>query len=50
LSTIRQADTILVLDRGQLAEQGTHNELMTRPGIYHHLFSQQLGGVAHAVA
>jgi len=50
LSTIRQADTILVLDKGQLAEQGTHNELMTRPGIYHHLFSQQLGGVAHAVA
>ena len=50
LSTIRNADTILVLDRGQLAEQGTHNELMTRPGIYHHLFSQQLGGVSHAVA
>ena len=50
LSTIRQADTILVLDRGQLVEQGSHNELMSRPGIYHHLFSQQLGGVAHAVA
>ena len=50
LSTIRQADTILVLDKGQLAEQGSHNELMARPGIYHHLFSQQLGGVSHAVA
>jgi subfamily B ATP-binding cassette protein HlyB/CyaB len=50
LSTIRQADTILVLDKGQLVEQGSHNELMARPGIYHHLFSQQLGGVAHAVA
>jgi subfamily B ATP-binding cassette protein HlyB/CyaB len=50
LSTIRQADTILVLDKGQLAEQGSHSELMARPGIYHHLFSQQLGGVAHAVA
>jgi subfamily B ATP-binding cassette protein HlyB/CyaB len=50
LSTIRHADTILVLDRGQLAEQGSHNELMARPGIYHHLFSQQLGGASHAVA
>jgi subfamily B ATP-binding cassette protein HlyB/CyaB len=50
LSTIRQADLILVLDKGQLAEQGSHHELMARPGIYHHLFSQQLGGVAHAVA
>jgi ATP-binding cassette, subfamily B, bacterial HlyB/CyaB len=50
LSTIRQADTILVLDKGQLVEQGSHNELMARPGIYSHLFSQQLGGTAHAVA
>jgi len=50
LSTIRQADTILVLDEGQLVEQGSHNELMARPGIYHHLFSRQLGGVSHAVA
>ncbi len=50
LSTIRHADTILVLDKGQLVEQGNHNELMSHPGIYHHLFSQQLGGVSHAVA
>lgn len=50
LSTIRHADRILVLDKGQLVEQGSHNELMARPGIYHHLFSQQLGGVAHAVS
>jgi subfamily B ATP-binding cassette protein HlyB/CyaB len=49
LSTIRHADVILVLDRGQLAEQGVHNELISRPGIYHHLFSQQ-SGAAHAVA
>jgi subfamily B ATP-binding cassette protein HlyB/CyaB len=50
LSTIRHADRILVLDRGQLIEQGSHHELMARPGLYHHLFSQQLGGTAHAVA
>ena len=50
LSTIRHSDRILVLDKGQLVEQGNHNELMARPGIYHHLFSQQLGGVGHVVA
>lgn len=49
LSTLRQADTILVLERGQLVEHGSHNELMARPGLYHHLFSQQIGAV-HAVA
>jgi ATP-binding cassette, subfamily B, bacterial HlyB/CyaB len=50
LSTLRHASTILVLDKGQLVEQGSHSELMSRPGIYQHLFSQQLGGVTHAVA
>jgi ATP-binding cassette, subfamily B, bacterial HlyB/CyaB len=50
LSTIRHADRILVLEKGQLVEQGSHGELMARPGIYHHLFSQQIGGVAHAVS
>jgi subfamily B ATP-binding cassette protein HlyB/CyaB len=50
LSTIRNANTILVLEKGQLAEQGSHPELMARAGIYHHLFSQQHGGPAHAVA
>jgi subfamily B ATP-binding cassette protein HlyB/CyaB len=49
LSTIRQANTILVLDKGQLAEQGSHSELIAKHGIYHHLFSQQFAGVAHAV-
>jgi len=50
LSTIRHADRILVLDKGQLVEQGSHSELMARPGVYHHLFSQQIGGVAYAVS
>jgi HlyB family type I secretion system ABC transporter len=42
LSTVRNAERILVLDRGILAEQGTHDELMTQRGIYYHLAQQQL--------
>ena len=42
LSTVRNADGILVLDRGILAEQGTHDELLARQGIYYHLAQQQL--------
>ena len=42
LSTVRNADRILVLDRGLLAEQGTHDELMAQRGIYYHLAQQQL--------
>ena len=42
LSTIRDADTILVLEQGRLVEQGTHDELMRRQGLYYYLASQQL--------
>ena len=42
LSTVRNADRILVLDQGVLVEQGTHSELMATQGLYHHLAQQQL--------
>jgi HlyB family type I secretion system ABC transporter len=42
LSTIRDAGRILVLERGRLVEQGTHDELMERHGLYFYLASQQL--------
>lgn len=42
LSTVRDADLILVLEKGRLVEQGTHDELMVRQGLYFYLCSQQL--------
>ena len=41
LSTILAADQILVLDRGQIIECGTHAELLARGGLYAHLYETQ---------
>jgi HlyB family type I secretion system ABC transporter len=41
LATIRSADLILMMDRGRVAEQGTHNELMEKRGLYYCLYQQQ---------
>ena len=41
LSTIEHADHILVLDHGDVVEQGTHGELMNLGGAYHRLYSAQ---------
>jgi ATP-binding cassette subfamily B protein len=45
LSTIRHADLICVLDDGQVAEQGTHDELVARDGLYAQLWRLQAGQV-----
>lgn len=42
LSTVRNADLILVLERGRLVEQGTHEDLVERQGLYYFLLNQQL--------
>jgi len=40
LSTIRRADLILVLDRGEIVDRGSHLELLARPGLYRSLYQQ----------
>jgi ATP-binding cassette, subfamily B, bacterial len=44
LSTIQRMDRILVLENGDIAEQGSHKELLRHKGIYHELWSHQSGG------
>ncbi|MBQ0042073.1 MAG: ABC transporter ATP-binding protein [Lachnospiraceae bacterium] len=41
LSTIREADTILVMNDGHIIEQGNHEELMDRKGFYYNLYNSQ---------
>ena len=43
LSTVRKADSIVVLERGRVAEIGRHDELLARPGgVYAKLYSLQI--------
>lgn len=42
LSTVRNADKIVVLDKGRIAEEGTHKELTERRGLYYQLVKNQL--------
>ena len=40
LSTVRDVDRIIVMDRGEIAEEGTHDDLMAQAGIYAALYAQ----------
>ncbi|WP_344649464.1 ABC transporter ATP-binding protein [Cryptosporangium japonicum] len=46
MGSLRDADRILVLDQGELAEQGTHAELLAADGVYARLFRLQAAGYA----
>ena len=45
LSTVRSADTILVLDEGKLIEEGSHDELLDMDGLYANLWRVQVGEI-----
>jgi ATP-binding cassette subfamily B protein len=42
LSTVKNADQIVVLERGEIVELGTHNDLVARRGEYYNLVRNQL--------
>lgn len=45
LSTIRDADKIVVIDAGKVAEEGSHDELISKKGCYYDLYQTQFSGV-----
>ena len=41
LSTIKESDLILVMNQGNIIEQGSHEELLDKKGFYHNLYNSQ---------
>ena len=43
ISSVKDADQILVLDHGEIVERGTHSELLALKGHYYEIYCQQMG-------
>jgi ATP-binding cassette subfamily B multidrug efflux pump len=50
LSTIRNADTIIVMDAGRIVEHGDHAQLLAHRGLYHSLCSSQFAEAVGTVS
>jgi ATP-binding cassette subfamily B protein len=50
ISTVLNADKIIVLDKGKIVAEGTHRELMETSPVYREIFDSQLGGGVHEEA
>ena len=46
LSTVRDADRLVVIDNGEIVEQGSHQELLEQQGFYYNLYMRQFKGIA----
>lgn len=49
LTSVKDADNILVIDKGRIAEQGTHNELLNQQGIYLHIWNEYQQSVSWSI-
>jgi ATP-binding cassette subfamily B protein len=49
LSTVTQADQVLVIQQGQIVERGSHTELIAQQGVYANLYALQLGAATPTV-
>ena len=47
VASVEDADLILVMENGTIAEMGTHDELVAMNGIYNEVYTQQTGGVSN---
>lgn len=50
LGTIRNADNIIVLNHGVVAEQGTHDELLEKEGLYASMWNRQLHSTSNSAS